>query len=414
VGTDREVGATGANQNTTRKSLPLARVLATTVVAMVVAVLPVFLASALTLTIRAEFGFGSAQLGTAVSVYFAASAVAMVGLGPVVQRVGARMGIRLGAIMVTLSCLTIATVASGWGGLAFGLALAGIGNGLLQPAANLALARGTPGHLQGRFFGAKQAAVPLAAMVAGGAVPIVATAAGWRSAFIAASVLAAGLAILVPPFDGPSAVRRVAKKMKPTGATAVTQRLDLPPLLLLAGASFFGSGVGNSVAAFLVETLVASGWVEAGAGILLLIASLSSVIVRLGVGVQVDRRDDIGLPGIAVLMGVGTIGLIMIAFQPVPWLMIVAALLAFGAGWGWPGLFHLAMVRDNIQAPATASGIGLAGMSIGGVVGPSAFGYIIEHVSYRAAWLVAAAGLVASIMFVMASHHMSQSRRLVR
>ena len=408
---DGETRATGDNQTTAHQPVSPALVLTATVVAMVVAVVPVFLASALTLPIRAEFGFGSAQLGTAVSLYFAASAVAMVFLGRVVQRVGARMGIRFGGIMVALSCLTIATLATGWGGLAFGLMLAGVGNGLLQPGANLALGRGTPAHLQGRFFGAKQAAVPLAAMLAGGSVPVVATLVGWRSAFIGASALAAGLAILVPPFDRPHAVRRSAKKAKPASATPASQRLYLPPLLLLAGASFFGSGVGNSVAAFLVETLVASGWAETGAGTLLFVASLSAVIVRLGVGVQVDRRDHIGLPGIAVLMGIGTVGLVMIAFQPVPLLMIVAALLAFGAGWGWPGLFHLAMVRDNSHAPATASGIGLAGMSLGGVVGPFTLGYLIENVSYRAAWLVGAAGLVASIMFVMASHHVSQSRR---
>src|SRR5205823_1137887 len=57
---------------------------------------------------------------------------------------------------------------------------------------NLTLARSVPAHRLGLSFGVKQAAIPLATLLAGAAVPAVALTVGWRWAY----VIAAGLAVL--------------------------------------------------------------------------------------------------------------------------------------------------------------------------------------------------------------------------
>ncbi len=75
------------------------------------------------------------------------------------------------------------------------LALSAAANALGQLASNAALAEHVPAHRQGLSFGVKQAAVPVATLLAGVAVPTVALTAGWRWAF----VVAAGAALAALP-----------------------------------------------------------------------------------------------------------------------------------------------------------------------------------------------------------------------
>ena len=60
--------------------------------------------------------------------------------------------------------------------------VAGWGNGVGQPASNDLIARAVSSTRHGLAYGTKQAAIPLATMVAGIAVPVVAIPLGWRPA----------------------------------------------------------------------------------------------------------------------------------------------------------------------------------------------------------------------------------------
>ena len=70
-----------------------------------------------------------------------------------------------------------------------------------QLASNLTLSRSVPAHRLGLSFGVKQAAIPLATLLAGAAVPAVALTVGWRWAYVIASGLAV-LALLGAPRGG--------------------------------------------------------------------------------------------------------------------------------------------------------------------------------------------------------------------
>ena len=71
--------------------------------------------------------------------------------------------------------------------------------------------------------------------------------------------------------------------------------------------------------------------------------------------------------------------------------LIIGAILAYGLGWGWPGLFNLAIVRNNTVAPAAATGITQSGVYLGAVSGPLIFGSVVDDIGYPAAWLGAGA-----------------------
>jgi MFS family permease len=86
----------------------------------------------------------------------------------------------------------------------------------------------------------------------------------------------------------------------------------------------------------------------------------------------------------------------------------VGAVLAFGCGWGWNGLYNVAVSRLYPDAISSATGISQSGIYLGGVLGPMVFGVLVQYGSVGAAWgamsgIAATAGalvLVARGMFV--------------
>ena len=72
---------------------------------------------------------------------------------------------------------------------------------------------------------------------------------------------------------------------------------------------------------------------------------------------------------------------------------VIGALVTFGAGWGWNGAFNHAIVHMNKRDPGKASGLAMVGSALGCVLWPIAFGLIVTHRGYAAAW-TATGGLV--------------------
>ncbi|MDK3258472.1 MFS transporter [Blastococcus capsensis] len=78
------------------------------------------------------------------------------------------------------------------------------------------------------------------------------------------------------------------------------------------------------------------------------------------------------------------------------------------SGWGWTGLFHFAVIRDDRSAAASVTGFVQTGLSLGAGAGPLLFGVIAQAFSYTAAWLTTAGlCLVAAVI-------MRIGRRIVR
>ena len=75
------------------------------------------------------------------------------------------------------------------------------------------------------------------------------------------------------------------------------------------------------------------------------------------------------------------------SYNEQPWSYILATPLAFAAGWAWPGLFNLAIVRANPAAPGFATSVTQTGTYVGAGLGPLAFGLIVGHGGYSWAWL---------------------------
>ncbi|WP_081747300.1 MFS transporter [Arthrobacter sp. Br18] len=367
-------------------------------------VLPAFLVGALAVQIRADLGIGPAEMGMAAATLFAVSGIFARRLGRLVQRIGAAKGVAASAILAATS-LTGAGLAPSFGVLIVALVVGGLANGLAQPAANLGISRAvSPGRL-GLAFGIKQCSIPAAGLIGGLAVPGIALVLGWRYAFAFGAVLAVSLALW--------AGFRTQGTSRPTTGPAAPADRGTPRrgLVLLAIGAGLAAAAATSMGVFLVDSAVESGMSPAAAGYLFAGAALLGLLIRIALGAAMDRfpqRSPYIL--VANLLTIGVAGYVLLGLGS-PSAFLAGALLAYGAGWTWPGLVHFAVVRDNRQGAASATGVLQTGLSLGAAAGPLLFGLLVAATSYRTAWLAAAVvALLAAVTFRLGRRTIRASR----
>ncbi|OLT04427.1 MFS transporter [Pseudonocardia sp. CNS-004] len=353
-------------------------------------VLPVFLTGALTVQIAAELGFDPAGLGLVVALYFGISAFASLPCGWLVERYGSGVTSRLAVIGVACGMAAIAAFARSFPTLVVLLLCCAWCNVLGQLSSNLTLARHVPATRLGLSFGIKQAAIPIATLLSGAAVPAIALTIGWRWAYVIGTGLALGALFLTPRGSDGRERASAAPGDRATGALSV-----------IGVAAGFGAGAATALGIFLVAAAVDRG-IDAGlAGLTLTMGSVVGLTLRLVNGWLADRRPGGHIAVVAGSLVVGAGGVVLLAV-PGSLALVTGTVLAFGLGWSWPGLLQFAVVRLHPEAPAAATSIVQVGVYGGGFVGPIAFGFIAAHASFQMAWLASAAAmLVAGVLMVV-------------
>jgi MFS family permease len=384
------------------------RPLASVIAVVTGGALPGFLTGGVSVQLRADLHFGESALGLAVGAFFAAAALSSAVLGRTAERLGPTASMRMSATCSALALLGVAAGARTYPTLLLWLALGGVANALAQPAANLFIATTAPSERLGMAFAVNQSAVPAATLLGGLAVPSIALTVGWRWAFVAGAVLPIVGGLTIPSTGHRRRTRDERRAAKAEGGADA--RLPLAPLAVLAIGIGFGAAAAGTLGAFLVNAAVESGIGAGPAGLLVSGGSAVGITVRLLAGRRADRRTGGHLRAVTLMLLVGAVAYVLYASQ-VAWVLVVATPLAFGAGWGWPGLFNLAVVRAHPASPGAASGITQTGTYVGAVLGPVVFGAVAEGVSYRAAWLVAAAFAVLGAGTIALGRRLVQARR---
>lgn len=374
------------------------RSLAGATLASTLAVAPVFLLGAMSPLVRADLGFNRAQLGSAVAAFWAANALAAVPGGRVAELIGPRAALLASVSLSAVALLGIAVAVHSWTSLLLMLCVAGAAYGIGGPAAGLAIARGVPVASQGVALGMRQAAPPLATMFAGIALPFVALTVGWRWGFAAACLIAPAVALVLPAGRAQNRPRRIRGVREGDASTG--------PLVVLSLATACGGMVASSLGAFYVESAVAGGLTERSAGLLLAAGAGLSVILRLASGRVADVRGTRVMPVVVSMLGIGSVGVTMIAIGSSDALLVTGTLLALGPGWSWNGLLALVVVRISPNAPGAASGIVLAGGAGGAVIGPLLFAFLIGSGSFAVAWVALAMASTTSAALVLVARSM--------
>jgi MFS family permease len=356
-------------------------------------VLPGFLVGALALQIRGDLDVSVAAVASGVTVFFAAGAIGAGPGGRLAERMGALRSIRA-CVVATAACLLLAALlAHSLAVLLALLALAGLANAVTQPAINLFMADQVPLARQGLAFGIKQAAIPAAVLVSGLALPLLALPFGWRATFAVCAAGALAVAAVVrrsaPSFVAPPERERAPRPSRALIVTAV-------------GAALASAGP-NTRGADLVASAVEAGIAEGAAGLLAAAGSGVSLLARVALGERADRRRDYGFAAVVTLLAAGSGGFLLLATGEVA-LFVLGTFVAFALGWGWPGLFNLAVVDLNRNAPGAATGVTQTGIYVGAAAGPAVYGVLSAETSYSVAWVVSGAlCLLAALAFAYAT-----------
>jgi MFS family permease len=355
-------------------------------------VLPGFLVGALALQIRGDLDTSVAAVASGVTVFFAAGALGAGPGGRLAERVGALRAMR-GCLLMTAGCLVAAAaLARSLPVLLSLLAVAGLSNSVTQPAINLFMADEVPLERQGLAFGIKQSAIPAAVLASGLALPLVALPLGWRPAFLLFALAALAIAAIV---------RRSARTFTPPPPRPPAPRPTLALVATAVGGAMASAGP-NSLGAYLVASAVDIGIPEGLAGVLAAAGSAISLVTRIAFGQRADRRHDFGFAAVIALLLGGSLGFALLASDSTA-LFVAGALIAFALGWGWPGLFNLAVVDQNREAPGAATGVTQAGIYVGAAGGPAAYGLLSTEVGYSEAWAISGAlCILAAIAFACA------------
>lgn len=390
-------------------------------------VLPVFMTGALSVQLGQALHLSSTGLGVMVAVFFGSSEVSTLALGTVAERVG---GIRMMLAMAVLSTAALALIgaeARSVGALAGFLALAGLANGGMQPAANLFLTERVGNRRQGLAFGIKQAGIPVATLLSGVAVPALALTVGWEAGYGAGAAL--GIVLLVAlvrdrlrvtpgqRFAPPRAPLPTGSEPSATVGQPPTsrQRLEGRPLVVLACAMALAVSASNALGSFVVPSAVSAGVSPGLAGVVSALGSLAGLSTRVALGWRADRDRDHPqsyrppLRLVATMLIVGVLGYLALASGDVA-VLVPGVLVAYAAGWGWNGLFNLAVVRSHPHSPARATGLTQMGTYVGGAAGPLLFGVLVDHGGYTLAWGVAAALALAGSMAMLTGRHLLTRR----
>ncbi len=380
---------------------------------LTVGVMPVFLVGSLSRSLGEDLGFGSAAAGTAVTFFFASSALTAVVMGGVTDRVGSTLALRAGVTISATVMVLIALVASTWWHLAVFMAAGGAAIGLIDTGGARSFSDSIRAERHGVAFGIKEGSIPAASMLAGLSIPLLTRHLGWGSAFLVAAALAPLVMLLVPaghatPDADVDAVDEPHDSSTRDGAAASRRTGGL---VLFAVGVAAGSAASTSAATLFVPAVADRGWSEDAAGVLLAVASVGCIVVRVLLGWVSDRAAGTTWWLLGGALGCGAVGALLLAVTNQTVVVVAAAILLLGVGWGWSGLAFLSAVRARPDAPALAAGIVLSGLATGGAAGPAAFGILASTWSYQGAWMAGAAAFVvaaALAVFTRSSYRPSQ------
>ncbi len=384
-----------------RSELGLGRVVGVGAAVQGTAVLPMFLIGALGVQIQSDLGLSASQLGSLTGIFIASRMVFSASLGGLVDRFGGIRSMRASAIGCGLVSLSVAMFATSWLALVISMVFGGMVQAGSQPAANRFILRYVPSGRLGLAFGIKQSGAPVATVFAGLSVPLLALTVGWRWGFGIGAVLALATLFAIP---------RRSQDARSRSKAGVRTKVKPGLALAAVGFSFILAAI-NSMGTFIVVSGVAAGIDPGVAGLLLSAGGLLAILVRVVVGILADRRgqDHFRFVALQILIGAVCYALLSLA---VPWLYVLATLVAYATIWSFQGVFFMAVVQHDLAAPAAATGRVISIGSIGGFSGAPVFGYVADIFGFGVAWRMTAVWAVLGAIAVgLAARRQAEERR---
>lgn len=328
-----------------------------------------------------DLGLSRTQIGTLTTALYLTGGLLSPVAGPLVDRFGARRLLVILFVVAGLSYGAVAAAPSYFALLAAAL-FGGVAVALGNPVTNVLVTAHTAPARQGIATGIKQSGVQGGIFLGGVVLPLIAAAAGWRTAAMCSVALPAVALLVVSPFVPSSPARDVV----------AAQRPPLPSGIRWLAVYGFAMGLGiSAISAYLplygVERFALP---AALAGLLTSVVGGVGVAARIAWGRAADRRVAPPARSLAILGAFATVAalLLVLADGRTVWLVWIGAVVAGASAAAWNSVGMLAIVRDAPLAVAgRASGVVVLGFYGGYLAGPSIFGAIVDATrDYARGW----------------------------
>ncbi len=330
--------------------------------------------------LKAQLGIGFVELGFALTVANILSVAAQLPVGFLVDRVGSRLMLVLGLVTSALAFISFGLSPSYWR-LLLAMALLGLANSVFHPADYAILAARIAPVRVGRAFSVHTFSGFLGTAVAPVTMLAVAASLGLNFAVIAAGSIAMVAALPLVFVRGIDNIPAAHLNEAPTAPRLGLTALLTPTIIGLTGffalLSLSGSGMSN----FSVVALTSAFGTPLSAANLALTGYLSAQALGVLLGgfiADLTRRHaEVAAVGYAlnacIVLAIGTLGLDIV---PLVAAMCCAGLLG---GLIMPSRDMLVRAAAPPGAMGRTFGIVTSGFSIGGMIGPLMFGFIMDR-----------------------------------
>ena len=360
--------------------------------------------------LRAEFGTSYAVLGTLVGVYYAASGITQFVSGFVVDRLGARP-VLLAGLALAAGGTMLASLVPGIGWLFPVAALMGIGNGVFHPAdfailnANVApprLGHAYSSHGIGGNLG--YALAPLVSFALG-------TTFGWRFALAAMGVLGLVALGIIATQRALLVSHRAPDAHLQTLKGSVGLFVQAP--IILCFLYFVFNTIGGMGLQTFMPTVLGSGF---GVSLALATSALTAYLLGGTAGIlaggflaaRTTRHDRVAAGGLLA----GAVLLCIVAAGGISPSLLLPVFALIGCVLGATGPSRDLIVRGATPKGAAGRVYGFvySGLDLGGIIGPVAFGFLLDHGMAREVFVAVAACFVLGIGTVIQVRRASSGR----
>ncbi|WP_368502794.1 MFS transporter (plasmid) [Alkalihalophilus sp. As8PL] len=261
--------------------------------------------------------------------------------------------------------------------LGLGVLISGWLYGYSQPLTNQMITNNCNSKYQGLAFGIKQAAIPLATIIASISIGVILNI-GWQTFLIFTSVFIVSYSLIF-----------IRNQKKITGKKSnMSKRSNFvagSKLKKMAFVGFLGGAIGNSLAAYLVASLVLQGISITNSGLIAAVGAIGNILVRVISGTLIDKKVINPLNLLILIFFCGSVGAVFLQINH-SLLLIIGTVLAYGIGWGWPGILHYLVSIQHPGREAKATSVTQMGVSFGSATGPVLFGILYVLISVHFAW----------------------------
>jgi MFS family permease len=357
-----------------------------------------------------SFGVSYAQLGLAMGLMSAVTAVVQAPVGFLVDRYGARRFLIGGTLVMTLSIAAMGLAAEFWQIVLLAM-LSGLGNSVFHPADYAILTGSVHRDRIGRSFSFHTFTGHVGFAIAPPVTATLTLLIGWRHTLLLVGLLGIPMVLWIVWQSRILTEQRGARQNRKDGFAASARFLFSRSILLFFGFFMVSSMAGAGISSWLITVLHRTHGLSLEAASSALTGYMIGTMSGVLVGGWVADRSERHLSFVVVLTILGAAVMLLVNSLDMPQFMTIAVLFAGGLTMGASRTPRDVMVKDAAPPGEIAKVFGFisTGMSLGGAIMPVFYGSLIDYDQPQLVLVIVAALWLASLMFAGSAHASGRS-----